>query len=202
MTQAESLRGTVIRVPATQSGSIVADGRQIPFEAAGVWRSAVAPALNQAVDVELDDAGSIAGIVVVSATDAASAMLRRAAGAASEWAQEAGGEKARQAADWIKSKPLPVRPARIPKTWLLAGGALLLVLLLVKAFSGGAPSDKQIVAALQRLYGQTNEQLAGLGMGGTSALMPTLHGARAIGSGTKAADPTSARWKSPRRSTR
>lgn len=178
MDQAKPLRGTIIRVPATQPGLIVADGRQLPFEVIGVWRSAVAPTLNQTVDVELDESGSITGIVVVSATGAASAVLRGAAGAAGEWVQGAGGEKARQAADWVKSRPLS---ARIPKVWLLAGGTLLLVLLLVKACSGGAPSDKQILAALQRLYGQTNTQLAGLGMGGMSALMPTIHDARAIG---------------------
>jgi hypothetical protein len=60
-----SPRGTVIKVPDATPGLLLLNGRQYSFTLEGVWRSAVAPAPNQSVVVDLDNAGVPLSITVV-----------------------------------------------------------------------------------------------------------------------------------------
>ena len=53
------LKGTIIKTPDTSPGLLVADGQQKTFALEGAWKSQVAPAVNMAVDIELDGAGFI-----------------------------------------------------------------------------------------------------------------------------------------------
>jgi hypothetical protein len=63
---ASRLRGTIIKTPDTSPGLLVADGQQKTFTLEGAWKSPVAPAVNMAVDIELDDAGFITGLTAVN----------------------------------------------------------------------------------------------------------------------------------------
>lgn len=66
---ATPIRGTIVQIPGdSRPGLIVADrGKQISFHLAGTWQSAVAPEVNQSVEVALDPAGTAIRIVVVDA---------------------------------------------------------------------------------------------------------------------------------------
>jgi hypothetical protein len=59
------VRGSIIKVPDATPGLLMIGTNQKQFTLEGVWRSQTAPSANQTVDVELDDAGNIAGISVV-----------------------------------------------------------------------------------------------------------------------------------------
>jgi len=58
-------RGNVIKVPDATPGIVFANGQQQYFTLERVWKSPVAPAANQTVDVEFDSVGAIAAITVV-----------------------------------------------------------------------------------------------------------------------------------------
>jgi hypothetical protein len=58
----------VIKPPSDTLGLIVAEGRQYPFGLERLWHSAVAPSINQAIDMDLDGEGSIVAIRVVTGT--------------------------------------------------------------------------------------------------------------------------------------
>lgn len=97
---ASPIRGTVIQVPAPPlPGLILADGRQWPFEAAGVWQSPVAPALNQTVDFLTDAQGAVVRISVTSVQQLAADKLCQATNAATEWVQGPGREALRALGD-------------------------------------------------------------------------------------------------------
>lgn len=61
----KKVRGTIIKVPDTTPGLLISNNCQRQFTLEGVWKSASAPAPNQTVDVELDDAGTIVSLSVV-----------------------------------------------------------------------------------------------------------------------------------------
>lgn len=58
-------RGTIVKVPDATPGLLMVNGNQKQFTLEGIWKSPVAPAPNQTVEVELDDTGNIKGISVV-----------------------------------------------------------------------------------------------------------------------------------------
>jgi len=72
------LRGTIIKTPDTAPGLLVADGQQKTFTLEGIWRSQVAPAVNMAVDIELDDAGFITRLTAVDLQQVAREHLEQA----------------------------------------------------------------------------------------------------------------------------
>lgn len=83
-------RGTVLQVPAGDSpGLIFVDGRQMPFQLAGVWQSPVAPAVNQVVDVSFDEVGVLTRVAVVDAQALAKERLNQFAGIAGDRGQQA-----------------------------------------------------------------------------------------------------------------
>ena len=97
------LRGVVIKKPSDTPGLIVANGTQYPFRLERLWQSAIAPSVNQAVEVHLDGAGGITAIRV--ATDTAPAQ--KAVGQLADFALEHGSglaEKARTAAMTLRQR--------------------------------------------------------------------------------------------------
>ena len=79
-----SPRGTIIKVPDATPGLLLLGGRQYSFTLEGVWRSAVAPAPNQSVTVELDSAGVVLSIFVVDQQQIAKEKLAELGGVAQE----------------------------------------------------------------------------------------------------------------------
>ena len=80
-----TLRGTIIQVPDSNNpGLLVVDGAQRTFTLEGVWRSAVAPALNQIVDVETASSGTIASLTAVDSRQIAKERMNQLGGAAEE----------------------------------------------------------------------------------------------------------------------
>jgi hypothetical protein len=59
------VRGTIIKVPDASPGLLMIGTNQKRFTLEGTWKSMTAPAANQTVDIELDDAGHITAISVV-----------------------------------------------------------------------------------------------------------------------------------------
>jgi hypothetical protein len=79
-----SPRGTIIKVPDATPGLLLLNGQQYAFALEGVWRSAVAPAPNQFVSVELDIAGAPISIAVVDPQQIAKEKLAEFSGVAQE----------------------------------------------------------------------------------------------------------------------
>jgi hypothetical protein len=79
-----SPRGTIIKVPDATPGLLLLNGRQYAFTLEGVWRSAVAPAPNQSVTVELDGTGALLSITVVDQAQVAKEKLAELSGVAQE----------------------------------------------------------------------------------------------------------------------
>jgi hypothetical protein len=65
------VRSKIVKIPDTSPGLLFLNGQQKQFTLEGVWKSPVAPAANMTVDVDLDDAGSIAAITVVDTKEVA-----------------------------------------------------------------------------------------------------------------------------------
>jgi hypothetical protein len=57
--------GTIIKTPGGTPGLLIVEGQQKPFTLEGVWKSPVAPVVNMAVDLELDDAGFVKGLTAL-----------------------------------------------------------------------------------------------------------------------------------------
>jgi hypothetical protein len=77
-------RGTLIKVPDATPGLLLLNGRQYSFTLERLWRSAVAPATNQSVTVELDGAGALLSITVVDQQQVAKEKLAELSGVAQE----------------------------------------------------------------------------------------------------------------------
>jgi hypothetical protein len=77
-------RGTIIKVPDATPGLLLLMGRQYAFTLEGVWRSAVAPAPNQSVTVELDNTGTVVAISVIDQGQIAKEKLAEFGGVAQE----------------------------------------------------------------------------------------------------------------------
>jgi uncharacterized membrane protein len=69
--------GTIIKIPDSTPGLLIVEGQQKPFTLEGVWKSPVAPAINMAVDVELDGAGLITGLTAVNLQQTAATWLEK-----------------------------------------------------------------------------------------------------------------------------
>jgi len=93
-TNASKARGTVIKVPDATPGIVFANGQQHFFTLERVWKSPVAPAANQAVDVEFDAAGALIAITVA---DSSSSANKEKFNQVSAVAQEKGKEAAKLA---------------------------------------------------------------------------------------------------------
>lgn len=59
------VRGKIIKVPDATPGLLMIGANQKQFTLEGLWKSETAPANNQTVEVELDDAGHVIAISVV-----------------------------------------------------------------------------------------------------------------------------------------
>jgi len=82
-------RGTVLQVPSgSNPGLLFVAGQQIPFLLAAVWQSPVAPAVNQTVEITLDEAGNAVRIVVLDAQTLAKEKLGQFAGLAGDQGQQ------------------------------------------------------------------------------------------------------------------
>ena len=87
-TLSHKLRGAVIKVPDTTPGILSIGGRQQVFSLDGVWRSAVAPAPNQTVEVELDNAGTLMSVTVLDPQQLVQERLAAIGGVAEERGKE------------------------------------------------------------------------------------------------------------------
>ena len=87
-TPSYKLRGAVIKVPDAAPGILSVSGRQQAFSLEGVWKSAVAPAPNQTVEVELDSAGTLMSITVLDPQQLAKERLSELGGIAQERGKE------------------------------------------------------------------------------------------------------------------
>lgn len=82
-------RGTIIRVPDANPGLLIVNGQQLAFTLEGRWKSAVAPAPNMVVEVDLDQSGVVAGVTVVDAQQLAKEKLDLLSGMAQQHGKEA-----------------------------------------------------------------------------------------------------------------
>ena len=101
-------RGTIIKTPDGSPGMLAVNGRQMTFTLDGIRKSAVAPAVNMAVDIEFDSAGSIAGLTAVDPRQADREKLKQTV-------QEHGTEAAK-----IAGQGVGALAARMGKTTLTA----------------------------------------------------------------------------------
>jgi hypothetical protein len=83
------VRGTIIKVPDATAGLLMIGGQQLAFTLEGRWKSAVAPAANMTVEVDLDDAGAVAALNVVDAQQLAKERLEQLGGLAQQHGKEA-----------------------------------------------------------------------------------------------------------------
>src|SRR5579862_7497334 len=97
------LRGTIVKVPDATPGLLFVAGQQKSFTMEGVWKSPVAPATNQIVDVETDGAGAIAGLTVVDAQQMNRERMGQMAGVAGEKGKEAAKEAAKIAQQGVRA---------------------------------------------------------------------------------------------------
>jgi hypothetical protein len=82
-------KGTVIKVPDATPGIVFANGQQHYFTLERVWKSPVAPAANQGVDVEFDGTGAIAAVTVLNQQVASQAKAHDLGVVAQEKGKEA-----------------------------------------------------------------------------------------------------------------
>lgn len=82
-------RGTVVKVPDATAGILLVNGKQQSFTLEGVWKSPLAPAANQVVDVEFDGVGAVVAIIVVDQQQLAREKLTQFGGVAQERGKEA-----------------------------------------------------------------------------------------------------------------
>jgi len=85
-------RGVVIKVPDATPGILSVNGKQYFFVLEGVWKSAIAPAPNQAVTVELDSAGELTSVTVIDPQQLAKERLAELGGVAQERGKEIAGQ--------------------------------------------------------------------------------------------------------------
>jgi hypothetical protein len=83
------VRTTIVKVPDATPGLLFVNGQQKSFTLEGVWKSAVAPAANMSVDVDLDAAGNITAITVVDSQQLAKERMSQLGDVAQERGKEA-----------------------------------------------------------------------------------------------------------------
>lgn len=82
-------RALIIKVPDATPGILLANGQQMPFTLERVWKSPVAPALNMAVEVEMDASGAIQGLIVVDPRQLAKERLNQFSNVAQDRGKDA-----------------------------------------------------------------------------------------------------------------
>jgi hypothetical protein len=82
-------KGTIIKVPDATAGIVFANGQQHYFTLERVWKSPVAPAANQGVDVEFDGTGAITAVTVLNQQVGNQDKLHDLGGVAQEKGKEA-----------------------------------------------------------------------------------------------------------------
>jgi hypothetical protein len=70
------MKGTIVKVPDASPGLIMVNGQQKSFTLEGVWKSPVAPAPNQTVEVELGASGAVTSVAVVDAQQFAKDQMK------------------------------------------------------------------------------------------------------------------------------
>lgn len=88
-TNTTNSRGTIVKVPDTTPGILFVNGTQQPFMLERVWKSPLAPAANQVVNVEFDGVGAITAIFVVDQQQLAREKLSELGGVAQQRGKEA-----------------------------------------------------------------------------------------------------------------
>lgn len=96
-------RGKIVKVPDATPGLLMFKGDQKSFTLEGIWRSAIAPAANQTVDIEIDASGNVSAITVVDPAQLAREKFNKLSGKFGEFAQGQGKEGANVAKDQLKS---------------------------------------------------------------------------------------------------
>lgn len=86
---ANIFKGTIIKVPDATPGIVFANGQQHYFTLERVWKSPVAPAANQGVDVEFDGAGAITAVTVLSQQPGGKEKMSQLGNVAEERGKEA-----------------------------------------------------------------------------------------------------------------
>jgi Inner membrane component of T3SS, cytoplasmic domain len=86
-----ALRGTIIKVPDHSPGLLFVQGRQLPFTLVGTWKSAIAPQVNQVIEVELDATGAVVSLTALEAQQLALERLNELGSAAQKRAAVAAG---------------------------------------------------------------------------------------------------------------
>ncbi len=142
---AATRRGTIIRIPSTEPGLVVVDGQQKAFALDGVWLSAVAPALNQVVDVVLDEAGQVKGLTVVDTKALTVEQLKRFGRAA----QAGAGELATK----LHSMP-PDSKQQLQKGSIAAAALLGLALVGWLILGGSGPSKRELANLINERLGE------------------------------------------------
>lgn len=82
-------RGTIIKVPDASPGLLFVNGEQKSFTLSGVWQSAVAPAPNMIVDVQIDASNSVVSITQVDLHQARKEQMSHASAVAQEQGKHA-----------------------------------------------------------------------------------------------------------------
>lgn len=139
-----TVRGKIIKVPDATEGLLVVGDQQYEFTLKGLWRSAVAPAVNQTVDVVLDSDGTVRSLTLVDATKIAKEQLRVLGARAQNKAASAVGEAKRRANEL---------PPQSRKTLLkvAAGVAVLLFGLVVWSAVGSVSGRDPLSARLKHM---------------------------------------------------
>ena len=83
------MRGTIIKVPGSTPGLLLAGGQQKSFVLENVWRSPIAPAANMTVEIFTDISGVVTAVTVVEGQQLARERLEQFSGAAQEHGKEA-----------------------------------------------------------------------------------------------------------------
>ena len=83
------MRGTIVKVPDATPGLVMISGQQKQFTLEGIWKSPVAPAANQTVDVDLSASGAVIAVTVVDVQQLAREQMKQLGGVAQERGKEA-----------------------------------------------------------------------------------------------------------------
>lgn len=87
------MRGTIVKVPDATPGLVMISGQQKQFTLEGIWKSPVAPAANQTVDVDLSASGAVIAVTVVDVQQLAREQMKQLGGVAQERGKEAAERK-------------------------------------------------------------------------------------------------------------
>lgn len=141
-------RGKILRDTSSGTGLLVVDGRQVSFQLEGVWVSAVAPAVNMTVDVDIDENGKLLSVAAVDDAQLAKEVAKDMLG-------KIGAQGSQQFNDLAQ---------RTGKPLLIAVGALFLGFFVFSTLNVNVSADYKIGLTLHKL-------LASLGSSGFQTMM-------------------------------